>query len=315
MALLTALVDKPLTNVSNGLFQEMTSFICERLLPNIPVVQQTGKVGKYGTSHLRVHANSMGGRGEAPRVELVAPDVSTTYTVEDHGLEIVLSPNDYRNYELPFDAERDAVMANTYANLVAKEYALSYAMGSTAGTLTQNTTLTGTSQFSDLVNSDPVAQILAARQAVRTNCGMFPNKAWCEANVYETLRVHPQLWDRLGFKFNQSGQLSQANVAMALNVKELLVAESVYDSSSQGQTASMAPIWSKTLYFGVLPDAAAIMQKSLGYYLYYGNQGKRSVYKQPVVNPPNAVSIIVKDDYDMLLSDVLCGYAIYGAIA
>ncbi len=315
MALLTALVDVPLTQVSNGLFQEMTSFICERLLPNIPVVQQSGIIGKYGTNHLRLHANSMGGRGEAPRVALVNPDVSQKYYIEDHGLEEVVTPNDLRNYISPFEADRDKVMALTYANLVAKEYALAYSMGATAANLSLNTTLTGSSQFSDLENSDPVNVILTGRRAIRDVVGFFPNKAWCEADVFETLRVHPQIWDRLGFKFNQSGQLSQANVAQALNVKEFLVAESVYDSSSMGQSASIAPIWDKTLYFGVLPENPALMQKSGGYYLYYGNQGKRSVYKQPIVNPPNAMSIICKDDYDMLLSDVNCFYAVYGAIA
>ena len=73
MAQLRALVDMLLVDVSNGLFQEMESFICERLLTNIGVVQQSGIVGKYGTNHIRLHANSMGGRGEAPRRKPCCP--------------------------------------------------------------------------------------------------------------------------------------------------------------------------------------------------------------------------------------------------
>jgi hypothetical protein len=310
-----ALVDKLLTNVSNGLFQEMTSFISERLLTPIGVVQQSGLIGKYGTNHLRIHANSMGGEGKAPRVRLVQPDVSQTYLIEEHGLEDVCTPADYRNYELPFDAERDKTIALTYANLVAKEYALATAMGAAAATLTQNTTLVGSQQFNDFANSDPVGVILTARNTVRAACGYYPNVAWMEAAVYETLRVHPTIWDRLGFKYNQSGQLTQDNVAQALNVKKLLMAESIYDSSSEGQTSVMSPIWAKSLFFGVLADNPAIMQKSLGYHVFFQNQGVRSVFKQSIVNPPNALSIICKDDYDQLLSDVACAYAVYEAIA
>lgn len=315
MAQLRALVDKLLVDVSNGLFQEMTSFVCERLLPNIPVVQQSGIIGKYGSNHLRIHANSMGGRGEAPRVALVQPDVTNKYYIENHGLEEVLTPADLRNYEKPFDAERDKVLHLTYANLVAKEYAFATAMGASAGNITSNVTLAGTSQFSDFANSDPISVINTARETVRANCGFYPNAGWLEAAVMEKLRIHPQIWDRLGFKYNQTGQLTQDNVGQALNVKKLLVAESVYDSSSQGQTSVIAPIWGKSLFFGVVPDNAAIMQKSLGYYIYFANEGKRQVFKQVIVNPPNAMSIICQDNYDLLMSDFSCVYAVYGAVA
>jgi len=315
MAQIRALVDKLLTNVSNGLFQEMSAFAAERFLAPVGVVQQSGLVGKYGTNHLRIHANSMGGEGKAPRVKLVKPDVSTTYLIEEHGLEDVCTPSDYRNYELPFDAERDKTSHLTYANLVAKEHALATQMGAAAGVLTQNTTLVGGQQFSDFANSDPIEVISTARETVRASVGYYPNVALLEAAVYEKLRVHPQIWDRLGFKYNQSGQLTQDNVGQALNVKKLLVTESVYDSSSEGQTSVIAPIWAKSLFFAVVADNPAIMQKSLGYHVFFQNQGVRSVFKQPIVNPPNALSIICQDDYDMLLSDVLACYAVYEAIA
>jgi hypothetical protein len=176
MAQLRAIVDKLLTNVSNGLFQDMENFIAERLLTNIGVVQQSGIVGKYGTNHLRVHANYMGGRGEAPRVALVQPNVATKYYVEDHGLEEIVTPNDYANFEKPFDAERDKTLHLTYANLVAKEVALAAAMDSAAGVLTQNTTLTGSSQFSDFLNSDPVTVFNTARETVRSGLRLLPEQ-------------------------------------------------------------------------------------------------------------------------------------------
>lgn len=315
MAQLRAIVDKLLTDVSNGLFQELKSFICEELLTNIGVIQQSGIVGKYGTNHLRVHANSMGGRGEAPRVSLVKTDVSQKYLIDDHGLEEIVTPNDYANFELPFDAERDKVLHLTYAMLVAKEVALATAMGSTAANLTQNTTLTGTSQFSDFQNSDPITNINTARENIRGLVGFYPNVAWCDAAVYEKLRVHPEIWDRLGFKYNQVGQLTQANVEQALNVDKLLVAKAVYNSASEGQSDTIVPIWGKDLFFGVIAPSSGIMQKSLGYNVYFKKQGMRQVWKYAINNPPESTGIICKDSYDMLLSDVNCAYAIYSAIA
>jgi hypothetical protein len=315
MARMRALVDKLLVDVSNGIFQDMVAFVSERLLTNIGVVQKSGIVGKYGTNHLRVHANAMGGEGKAPRVSLVRPDVSQKYLIQNHGLEDVVTPDDYDDYELPFEAERDKTMHLTYANLIAKEVALSTAMGSAAAVLTQNTTLTGSSQFSDLTNSDPIGVFSTARQTIRAATGFWPNVGLVESGVYEKLRIHPQIWDRLGFKYNQSGQLTQDNVAAAMNVKKLLVTEGVYNSASEGQADVIAPIWGKNLFFAVIADSAGIMQKSLGYYVFNKKRGKRTVFKYAVNNPPESTGIICKDDYDQLLSDVACGYAVYDAIA
>lgn len=314
-AQLRALVDKLQTDVSNGLFQELTKFGAERFLTPLGVKQQSGIIGAYGTNHLRLHANSMGGGGQAPRVSLLKPDLTNKYYIDDHGLEELVTPNDYANYELPFDAEQDKTQALTYANLVAKEYGLAYAMSPTAALLTNYTTLTGGSQFSDYANSDPVSVIRTARETVRDNCGFYPNRGLIEAAVYEVLRVHPQIWDRLGFKYNQAGQLTQDNVAAALNVDRLQIVESVYDSSSEGQTPSITPIWGKHLFFAVLQDNPALRQKTFGYHVFYKNRGVRVVYKYAVNNPPESTAILCQDSYDMFLSDFNCGYGVYNAIA
>lgn len=314
-AQLRAVVDKLLSNVSNGLFQDEKAFCAERFLTNQGVKQNSGIIGSHGTSHLRIHANAMGGEGKAPRVSLLQIDLSKTYLVKKHGLKDVVTEEDYDNYDAPFEAERDKTILLSYANLVAKEYGLANAMGATAAALTQNTTLTGSSQWSDFANSDPISVIKTARKAVRDGCGFWPNTALIESAVYETLRVHPQIWDRLGFKYNQSGQLTQDNVASALNVKKLLVADGVYDSSSQGQTAVMAPIWAKSLFLAQVAENAALKQKSLGYHVFKTKDGVRKVYKYAENNPPESTALICTDNYDMLLSDVTCAYAVYEAIA
>lgn len=315
MAQLRALVDKLLVDVSNGVFQDETAFAAERFLASMGVAQQSGIIGAYGTNHLRVHANSMGGRGEAPRVSLLQPNLSQKYLIQDHGLEEIVTQSDYANFEMPFDAEQDKTILVTYANLVAKEVALATAMGSGAGLLTQNTTLTGASQFNDYANSDPISVWKTARQAVRDGCGFWPNVGLIESDVEEVLSYHPAIWDRLGFKYNQYGQLTQANLAQAMKVDKLIVAESVYDSSSEGQTAVITPVWGKEMFFARVPQNPALRQKSLGYHVFFKKRGVRTVYKYAIQNPPESTAVLCKDDYDMLLSDATCAYAVYAAIS
>lgn len=314
MAQLVSIVDKLLTQVSIGYFPEQMGFISEKCLPQLPVVQSTGLMGKYLNEHLRIVNRSVGGRGEAPRVTTVKRDKTTTYVITSFALEDIVTPDDYRNVELPFKAEEDATLGLTTDIFVGKENDLATLLTST-GTMTQNTTLSGTSQFSDYSNSDPIGQFKTGRLAVRNGCGVPPNAAIMDWQVAETLRYHPQIWDRLGFKYNQVGELSDAQLAQALGVNKLLIAKPLYNNAVEGQSDNLTPLWGKNIIFAVLPDKATVRQVSLGYYMYYGADGIRKVYKYPIYNPAESTGIQVKDSYQFNITNANAGYLIAGAIA
>ena len=56
MAQESAIVDKLLSGVSNGYMPE--GFIAEQILTPLTVAETTGKIGKYGNSHLRILSNT-----------------------------------------------------------------------------------------------------------------------------------------------------------------------------------------------------------------------------------------------------------------
>ena len=312
MAQTSAIVDKLLTNVSNKLTGQ--KYISEMILPPITVKQHSGKLASYGNDHLRILQNvRMGGRGEAPRIE-PSTRSSSTYQIEPHGLEMIITKADFDNVEQPYDAREDATEELTELLWVAKERALASALGSTS-ILTQNTTLSGTSQFSDRDNSDPLTVFINARKAVRDGCGYAPNKAIMDWGVAQVLKYHPQLLDFLGFKDNRPGGLTMQELAKALEVKEVLVGEAIYNSAKLGQSDSLAPVWDKNVVFAYCAERAGKKQKSLGYEIRPTGRGPRQVFRSPVNNPPQSESIIVVDDYDHLLSDVSCAYLVKDAIA
>ncbi|NDG31136.1 hypothetical protein EB118_13840, partial [bacterium] len=65
MAQTKAIVDKLLTNVSNGIFP--TGYIADKVLPQLSVKQKSGLIGAYGNNHLRLNDDLIGGRAEARR--------------------------------------------------------------------------------------------------------------------------------------------------------------------------------------------------------------------------------------------------------
>ncbi len=310
MAQVRAIVDKLLTNVSQMYVPQ--GFISESVLPLVEVQQKTGKLGKYGKSHMRIEHSLVAGRGQYRRVEPIVRS-NTGYDVESHGLEGIVTEDDYRNVELPYDAEKDEVIGLNNLIWTNKEYALSTAMGDTA-VLTQNTTLTGTDQLNDYTNSDPIGVFKTARQAVYNGCGVIPNAAVMSWDVANTLAYSTAILETLGFTQNRAGQLSDVELAKALGVEKLFIGSAKYNSAKEGQSDSLASIWGKNIIFMVSPDKAAPYQASLGYRVALKGQQRR-VYKYSIDNPPNATGIIVDDSYDFLFSDVSAAYLIKNAIA
>lgn len=305
-------VDKLLTNVATGYFP--TGMVCEQIFPTLPVVQTTGKIGRYGKNHLRITNSVMGGKGKAPQVDSKSY-ATDSYEIESHGLFDILTKKDYANVEKPFDAERDAVRALQLMMFLGKEKSIADALTDTA-IITNNVTLAGNDQFSDYANSDPLAVINTAKETVLGLCGQVPNKLVFDWLVLNKLKYHPQIYDRLGFKFNQAGPLSLQNLADAFEVEQVLVPNVRHLSSKEGQADVLSPVWGKHIVALVAPNTAAVGQVSAGYHVTTAGQSPRKVYKSPVTNPPEAVEVLVNDEYDFALVQATeAVYLIKNAIA
>jgi len=311
MAQTKAIVDKLLTQASN--IYMPVGFVCEQILPVVTVKEKSGKLAGYGTAHLRIENTITGGRGQYRRVESVVRSQSTYY-VDSHGLEDIVTPDDYDNVQEPYDAEEDCALALANLLYLGKEKSLADALTSTS-IITQNTTLSGTDQYSDFLNSDPVEDFATARAAVKDGCGMAPNKAVMDWKVANKLRYHPQILDSLGFKDSRPGGLTFEELAQALGVQKVLIAEAMYESAKEGQTSSLASVWGKHIVFFHAPDIAMKRQVSLGYRVQLSRSAPRRVFKYDIPNPPGSKGIICDDHYDQLLSKATAAYLIKDAIA
>jgi hypothetical protein len=310
MAQVKAIVDKLLTNVSQ--MYKPQGFVADQLLPLISVKQKTGKLGKYGKSHIRIEHSLVAGRGQYRRVEPIFR-TDTSYSVESHGLSGLVTEDDYDNVELPFDAEKDETIGLTSLIDTNKEYAFAQAFQNSS-VLTQTATLAGDDQFSSYLTSDPLAVFKTARLAVFNGCGFAPNKAVMNWPTFNTLAYHPQILDALGYTQNRAGQLSEAELAKAMGIEKLFVASGKYNSASEGQTDALANIWGNHITYYYAPDSAQVYQQSLGYRVAMRG-GSTRVFKYAVNNPPNSTEILVDNCYDVLFSDITAGYLIKDVIA
>lgn len=311
MSQMKAQVDKLLTNVSNGYFPE--GLISEKVLPSIDVAQDSGILGYYGKDHLRIENSLVGGRGRARVVQPIVRQTDRTYLIQPHELQGEVTESDYRNVELPFDAEKDETLGLTTLIALEKENALATALQNSS-VLTQNITLSGTSKFSDYNNSNPISVIKNAQAAVLSGCGQFANKAIVPALVANTLRYHPQVLQNLGFAQNRAGQLTNEELAKFLNVKEIFIPDAAYNSAKEGQADSMAQIWGNHITFIVAPQSASKYQVSLGYYIKRSGVPSRRVKKWNIEETFGNTGILVGDYYQFRLVDVTAGYLVKDVI-
>lgn len=305
------IIDPLLSNVSSAYIPQ--GCVADSLFPALKFAQYTGKLGSYGKGHLRIENTVVAGRGKYRQVQAITRSTSG-FEIEGHGLSGMVTKYDYKNVIDPFDAEKDETMALSTILLLEKEKGLADVLGDTA-TLTQNTTLSGGSQWSDYANSAVMSVINAGKAAVRDGSGQIANTMILDYKVAEILRYHPELLDMLGFKYARPGGLTNEDLSKAMGIDNVIVPNCMYNSAKEGQTAVMAPVWGKFAVIAAIPASAQKYQISLGYNIRLDGGSPRQVFKQPVFNPPGATEILVEDEYDLVLSDVTAGYLIAGAIA
>jgi len=305
----TAQVDKLLTEVSNKIVPD--GFVSEEILPMVKVKQSTGKLGSYGSGHMRIVTTLTGGKNQYPQVDTRHYSTST-YSVDKHGLKDIITEEEFANVDKPFDAQVDTTDELTGLLLLSKEKGLADTLSDTA-ILTNNVTLSGTDQYNDYANSDPLGDFKTARAATYNKVGMAPDTVILPWAVWDTLRYHTKILE-VGYKYNRSGQLTTEDLAHVLDVKRVLVAKAIYEAANQGQASNILPVWGKHIVFCVAPNKASKRQVSLGYRFQQFADSRR-VFKHEVKDPANAMKIMVDDSYDQLIANAGAGYLIKDAIA
>jgi hypothetical protein len=311
MSQIKAQVDKLLTNVS--LQVPSQGLVADELLPKLIVDQYTGLIGKYGDEHLRAEQDLGGGRHEYRRVDPIDYKAGHPFSIQDHGLEDLVTKRDLKNVEDPFAAESDKVLGLTQKVMINKELKLANLLTSTT-VLTNNVTLSGNSQFNDYANSQPLTVFKNAHESHINKVGVMANSAVMSLAVFNTLKYHPQILEKLGYNQVRAGLLSKEELARAMDIDNLYVASGIINTAKKGQTSSISAIWGKDIVFYFKPQGPAKGQISLGYKLNLRGEETRQVRKYFIDNP-GATALIVEESYDFQVTMPEAGYLIKNAIA
>jgi hypothetical protein len=236
-------VDTRLTGIS--LAYQNRALIADSVLPRVPVGNQSFKWLNWNKAERFTVPNTLIGRkGRPNEVEFGATETpGITY---DYGLDDVVPNDDIASAPQGWDPLGQATEGLTDLIALDREVRVaSLVMATGTYPAANKDTLSGTSQWSDYTNSNPVLTIL---EYLSTPL-MRPNVAVMSQKVWNTLRAHPKVVSAILGNSGQNGIVSRMAVAQLFELEEILVGEAFVNTAKPGQTAVYGRCWDDNCAF------------------------------------------------------------------
>ena len=125
---------------------------------------------------------------------------------------------------------------------------------------------TQTIYWNDDANSDPISDVATGQTTILQNTGYEANILVLTWPVYQVLRKHPLIIDRIKYTNPAyAGTITPKLLAELFDVEEVLVSKAVYNSGSEGNTASFSFIAGKNAFLCYRAPEPGLMIPSAGY--------------------------------------------------
>lgn len=261
-------VDAVLTNISIAYMQTQDKYISTKVFPVVPVSKKSGLYFKYDReAWLRDEAQK---RADTTESAGSGYEVGTDrYDAEVYAFHKDVGDQIRANTDVPLDVERDATQFVASRLLLRQErqFVSDYLKTGVWGT-----DLTGVSgvpgagqfkQFSDYAGSDPIQVVDEAKDLITSVTGLDANVAVLGANVYKVLKNHPDIIDRI--KYTSSENVTAQLIARLLEVDNVYVMKSIFNSAKEGQTGVYGYNFAKDIWLGHAAQAPGLLTPSAGY--------------------------------------------------
>lgn len=221
------------------------NMIADTVLPRVPVGKQEFKYFIHSLAEgFTVPDTKVGRKSQPNQVEFTGTEV--TASTDDHGLDDPVPQNDIdnapENYD-PLDRAIEGTMNLIELAREARTAALVFNANSYAAA--NKVTLSGTGQWSDFTNSDPLTAILNAFDSMI----MRPNIGVVGQLVATKLMTHPAIVKAYNRTAGDKGVVPLQFLADQLGLESIEVGAAFVNTAKKGQTPTMARAWGKHAAF------------------------------------------------------------------
>ncbi|NDW04066.1 capsid protein [Jiella pacifica] len=255
-------VDPILTGFAIGYRNPAYAFIADDVLPRTPVMGERFSWTEYPLEEgFRVVDNRVGRTGRVNRVEFTGTRRDSS--VEDFGLEAPIPNSDIDAAEKMkaqglgnFDPRQRAVMGIEDYNQINREIRVASLVQSPASYPTsQKMALSGTDQFSDYDNSDPIGVI---KDVIDSTLVFRPNQVTMGHRDWTILSSHPKLINAVKGGLTTEGMITRQQFADLFELKKVLVGEAYMDAAKFGHAADIQRVWGGNMVFQFVNPSADV---------------------------------------------------------
>jgi len=311
-------IDVALTNVAVG--YPNTGLVGDNLVPRVNVQKQSNFYYVFGREAWGTHADLRGPGTEANEIPGLAVSRQNYFAIE-HALQIAVTDEERENADTPFAPDRDGTELVTAKILLGREVAIKNVVTTTANYATgMFTTLSGTAQWNDYVNSNPIADVRTAIRAINAQIFMDPNYAVIPYQVMSTLEDHPDFIERI--KYSERGILTPEIISTIFGLPRVTIPSVGINNAAFGAAVSLGYLWGRDVVIAWVPDAPRLRQPAFMYEFNWGYNGNTPMVTDRWRENKRKSDIIrVQRRYDLRLAAVdstgksIAGYLIKNAIA
>ncbi|GAB4321196.1 MAG: hypothetical protein Kow0059_15780 [Candidatus Sumerlaeia bacterium] len=250
-------IDAALVNVSVA--YSNPDFIASRLAPEVPVRKQSDYYFVYDPEReaMRSTDDQRAPGAEANEVNFALS--TDRYYCSDHALESAIPDEERANADPPLQPDIDRVEFLTNKILLNQEIALARALRTSSSLPGQ--TLSGTDQWSDYQNSDPLSDVEAAKSAIQQAAQVMPNTLVLPYEVFAKVRFHPAVADKV--QYSGVRVVGADVLAQVFDVERVLVPRAFQNTAAPGQPPALEYVWGKDALLCYVPPRPGLKQVAL----------------------------------------------------
>jgi len=287
-------------------------YIAPTIAPVIPSQLDAGKFAVYNQADW--FRNEAGKRAAGTRAKRGSYGITfDSYLCEEVAFAREVPDELRRNAMEPIRPDQDGTEYATDKVMLAKEVRVATKMTTAANWASGNTvTLSGTSQWSDYTNSDPISDVEAALDTIHGKTGMRVNTMVLPFLIWKKLKHHPDIVDRI--KYSQKGLVTIDLLGEIFEIENILLAEALYTTTNEGVAAgseSYSYVWGKDVVLAYVAGNPGVQIPTAMYQFTSAQRGIRR-WREEAEHQDVVEAFELVDE--KIVSNLL-GYVIKAAIA
>lgn len=256
--------DRPLSAIAISAFDDGSDgLIADMVFPAVQVDKQSDKYYTIEKSDFLRSVGDDARRAPKTKANRIHFSVSSdSFFADNYALADEIPLEDIINADNPVRLRENSTRLVTGVLRREQEIRVANKVSSISN-MGSGVILSGTSLWSDFVNSDPIADVTTGHAFIRQNTGLVANTAIIDTDTLKIVRRHPRLLDM--YKYTSGGMLNDEQLRAIFSVEKIMEGSGIKENALEGATSSITNIWGNNVILArVAPGSVGLQTQTLG---------------------------------------------------